>query len=128
MKRRLVNLLKAVVGVAIFAVLCWKGITITNRTDVLTLAAIVITALGVTYSASPALFRIVGELKGGTMVLADFLNRHLLEPQKRRLLEEGRQQAEKEHAATLDTARRRMREQGLNPDDFLPPEEDDDEK
>ena len=63
------------------------------------------------------------------MVLADFLNRHLLEPQKQRLLQQGRQQAMAEAEARLDEARARLRVRGLDPDEILPdqaPEKADD--
>ena len=62
------------------------------------------------------------------MVLAEFLNRHLLEPQKERLMEQGRQQVKAEAEAEIRTrmneVRSRLKERGLNPDDFLPTEED----
>ena len=47
------------------------------------------------------------------MVLAEFLNRHLLEPQKQRLLEEGRAKERAEIRAHLE-------ELGLDPDEILP--------
>ena len=62
------------------------------------------------------------------MVLAEFLNRKLLEPQKRRDLErlkkaraEGHERGREEgHAEALATVRALMREKGLNPDDIIP--------
>jgi hypothetical protein len=58
------------------------------------------------------------------MVLAEFLNRHLLEPQKQRLLAQGRKQAhdaaQAEAAARLDAARARLEELGFDPDEILP--------
>ena len=120
MKRLLVNLLKTVVAAAICAMLCWYGLSNAGDTRWLTIAVIGLTALGVTYSASAALFKAASEAKGGIMVLADFLNRHLVEPQKRRLLEQGRKEGRAEILA-------RLRERGLNPDDFLPPEDTDTE-
>ena len=55
------------------------------------------------------------------MVIAEFLNRHLLEPQKQRLLEEGRKEGRKEGRAELSAEiRARLEEQGLNPDEILP--------
>ena len=62
------------------------------------------------------------------MVLAEFLNRHLLEPQKQRLLEQGRKQglqqahdaAQAEAQARLDEARTRLEEMGFDPDEILP--------
>ncbi len=58
------------------------------------------------------------------MVLAEFLNKHLLEPQKQRLLAQGRKQAhdaaQAEAEARLDEARARLEEMGLDPDEILP--------
>ena len=60
------------------------------------------------------------------MVIAEFLNRHLLEPQKQRLLEQGRKQGRKDAETAIqerwDEARARLEELGLNPDDILPVE------
>ena len=112
MKRFLINLLKAIVAVAIYAVLLWKGIGIAQSNDWLTVSVIVLTVLGVTYSASAAVFRIVGEVSGGIMVIAEFLNRHLLEPQKQRLLEQGRKQER-------DKIRARLERRGLDADEIL---------
>ena len=52
------------------------------------------------------------------MVIAAFLNRHLLKPQKQRLLQQGRSQERAE-------IRARLKKLGLNPDDILPTEETD---
>ena len=64
MQRRVLNLLKAIIAAAIFAVLRWKGIEFALNTAPLTLAVIVITARGVDYSASGALLRVVNEMMG----------------------------------------------------------------
>ena len=114
MKRRLVNLLKAVVAAAIGALLCWYGISNAGNMHWLTITVIALTALGVTYSASGALFKAASETKGGIMVIAEFLNRHLLEPQKQRLLEQGR----REERARI---RARLKQRGLDPDEILSP-------
>ena len=157
MRRRILNLLKAIVAAAIFAVLCWKGFQLADQqTDALTLAVIVITALGVTYSASAALFRVISEMTGGFMVLADFLTQHLLEPLKERQreqgreqgleqgreqgleqgreqgLEQGREQGRKQgrkqgRQEERDSIRAQLLEQGLDLDDLLPPETDQDQ-
>ncbi len=59
------------------------------------------------------------------MVLAEFLNRKLLEPQDRRLqeqLKKARAEAREEgHAEAMAIVRALMREKGLNPDDIIPP-------
>ena len=79
------------------------------------------------------------------MVLADFLNRTLLEPQKRRDQErlenaraeaheaghaEGRAEGHAEghaegRAEAMDIVRALMREKGLDPNDIIPPENGD---
>ena len=56
------------------------------------------------------------------MVIAEFLNRHLLEPQKQRLLEEGRKEGRARERAQILT---RLEELGLDPDQILPPESSD---
>ena len=56
------------------------------------------------------------------MVIAEFLNQHLLEPLKERQREEGRKEGRK---AALAAVRKRLAEAGLNPDDYLPAEESD---
>ena len=131
MKRLILNLLKAIVAAAIFAVLCWKGIELVTHPDALTLAVIVITALGVTYSASAALFRAIKEMTGGFMVLADFLTQHLLEPLKERQREQGREQGLEQgrkqglkqgRQAERDSIRAQLLERGLDLDELLPPE------
>ena len=155
MQRRIIKLLQSIVAVAIFAVLCWKGIALVNQPeDALTLAVIVITALGVTYSASGALFRAIAETIGGIMVLADFLTQRFLDPLKERQreqglaegleqgleqrreqgleqgreqgLQQGRKQGLKQgRQAERDDIRARLLEQGFDLDELLPPETDD---
>ncbi len=132
MKRLLLSLLKAIIAAAIFAVLCWKGLELANQQpDALTLAVIVITALGVTYSASAALFRAISETIGGFMVLADFLTQHLLEPLKERQREQGREQGLEQgrkqglkqgRQAERDSIRAQLLERGVDLDELLPPE------
>ena len=144
MKRLLISLLKAIIAAAIFAVLCWKGFELANQQpDALTLAVIVITALGVTYSASAALFRAIKEMTGGFMVLADFLTQHLLEPLKERQREQGREQGleqgleqgreqgieqgrkqgiDQGRQAERDSIRAQLLERGVDLDELLPPE------
>ena len=90
-------------------------------------------SLGISYGVWTALFKVAGEISGGIMVIAEFLNRHLLEPQKQRLLAQGRKQAhdaaQAEAEARLQEARTRLEELGLDPDEILPdksPEKADD--
>lgn len=118
MQQRILKLIKAIVAAAVFAVLCWKGIGYAPDTDPLTLAVIVITALGVAYSACIALFRVITETTGGIMVLANFLNQHLMEPLKEQQREQGRQ-------AERDSIRSQLRERGLDLDELLPPTKSD---
>ena len=59
------------------------------------------------------------------MVLAEFLNRHLLEPQKRRLINQGRAEGREEgreeaRAETIAKGRARLIEQGIDPDLIFP--------
>ena len=118
MQQRILKLIKAIVAAAVFAVLCWKGIGYAPDTDPLTLAVIVITALGVAYSACVALFRVITETTGGIMVLTNFLNQHLMEPLKEQQREQGRQ-------AERDSIRSQLRERGLDLDELLPPTKSD---
>ena len=126
MKHRILKLVKKIIAAAIFAVLCWKGIELANQQasppDALTLAVVVITALGVAYGACVALFQVIKEMTGGIMVLAHFLNQHLMEPLKERQLEQGRQQGRQ---AERDSIRSQLRERGLDLDELLPPADKD---
>ena len=111
-----------------YAVLLWYGITRADQPSELTIAIIALTSLGVTYGGSVALFRVAGEIWRSTVVIAEFLNQHLLEPLKERQREEGREEGRKEgRKAALAAIRKRLAEDGLNPDDYLPAEESDDE-
>ena len=77
-----------------------------------------------------AVFRVASEIGGSAIVIAAFLNRRLLEPQKQRLmaqaLEQGRklglEQGRKEERNNI---REQLRRQGYNPDEMLPPPEAD---
>ena len=115
-----------------YAVLLWYGITRADQPSELTIAIIALTSLGVTYGGSVALFRVAGEIWRSTVVIAEFLNQHLLEPLKERQREEGRKEGREEgrkegRKAALAAIRKRLAEDGLNPDDYLPAEESDDE-
>lgn len=132
MKRIIANLLKTIVAAAIYAAIFWYSFSIANDPNRLTTAMIGLVSLGIAYGVWTALSKVAGELAGGIMVLAEFLNRHLLEPQKQRLLRQGREQAMAEAddvvRARLSEARRKLEKQGLNPDEFLPFEESGDEE
>ena len=130
MRRLLVNLLKTIVAAAIYAAIFWYSFSIADNPDRRTVAMIGLISLGIAYGVWTALFKVAGEMAGGIMVLAEFLNRHLLEPQKQRLLRQGRQQAMAEAEVRLDEARARLRALGLDPDEIIPeraPEKTDDE-
>ena len=128
MKRFIIKPLKLGARIGIFGALYWYGINAVHDPNNLDKFIIGLTVFGVTYGISKPLFEVVSEVIGGTMVIAEFLNRHLLEPQKQRLLEEGRKQAhDAAHAeaeARLDEARARLRALGLDPDEILPDEND----
>ncbi len=115
-----------------YAVLLWYGVTRADQPSELTIAIIALTSLGVTYGGSVALFRVAGEIWRTTVVIAEFLNQHLLEPLKERQREEGRKEGREEgreegrmegRKAALAAIRKRLAENGLNPDDYLPAEE-----
>ena len=128
MKRLLVNLLKTIVAAAIYAAIFWYSFNIAKNPDPLPVAMIGLISLGIAYGVWTALFKVAGEIAGGIMVIAEFLNRHLLEPQKQRLLEqgrkeglqEGREAAQAEITSRLQEARTRLEELGLDPDEILP--------
>ena len=127
MKRLLVNLLKTIVAAAIYAAIYWYSISIVENPDRLTKAMVALISFGIAYSVWTGLFKVAGEIAGGIMVLAEFLNRHLLEPQKQRLLEQGRIEGRVEgRSEERDRIRARLERRGLNPDDFLLPEEEGD--
>jgi len=124
-RRLLVNLLKTIVAAAIYAAIFWYSFSIADNPDQRTVAMIGLISLGIAYGVWTALFKVAGEMAGGIMVLAEFLNRHLLEPQKQRLLEEGRKEGRSEglkegREKALAAVRKRLAEDGLNPDDYLP--------
>ena len=111
MKRLAINLLKTIVAAAIYAAILWYSLSVSDNPDRLTKAMIGLISLGIAYGVWTALFKVAGELTGGIMVLAEFLNRHLLEPQKQRLLEQGRREGREEERAEILA---RMEELGLD--------------
>jgi len=123
-KRLFANLLKTIVAAAIYAAIFWYSFNISDNPDRLTTAMIGLISLGIAYGVWTALFKVAGELAGGIMVLAEFLNRHLLEPQKQRLLEqgrrEGRREGRKEGRAEILA---RMEELGMDPSALLADQE-----
>ena len=59
-----------------------------------------------------------------SMIAKSFLERHLLELQEQRLLEQGREEERKANKARIAVARKLLAERGFNPDEFLLPKED----
>ena len=101
----------------IYALVIWYGVITTadlNASPVLVKIAIGLIALGITGSIYRILISVARELKGAIVVLAEFLNRHLLEPQKRRLMNQGRAEAHAE-------IRERLLDAGIDPDRIIPP-------
>ena len=137
-KRLIIKALRLGAQIGIFGALFWYGINAVNDPDKLDKFIIGLTVFGVTYGICRPLFEAVSEVVGGIMVIAEFLNRHLLEPQKQRLLEEGRKGGlqegrEEGRKEGLEEGRARERaeiltrleELGLDPDQILPPESSD---
>ena len=121
MKRLILKALKAAAWAGIYCALLWYGINAVHDTDRLDKIFIALTVFGVTYGISKPFFEAISEIVGGIMVIADFLNRHLLEPQKQRLLEQGRMEGRKEgREKALAIVRKHLTEDGLNPDDYMP--------
>lgn len=145
-----------VFAAALYALIMWYGLEAAKNIGtppVLTKIAVVLISLGVAGSTYNILVQVFKEIRGGAMVLADFLNRTLLEPQKRRDQErlenaraeaheaghaegrveghaegraEGRAEGHEEgRAEAMDIVRALMREKGLNPNDIIPPENGD---
>ena len=139
MKRFIIKAMQAVVAVLIYAGILWYSINsdadASGATDYGMIAVI---SLGIAYGVTVAVFRVASEIGGSTMVIAAFLNRHLLEPQKQRLmaqgleqgLEQGRHQGleqglEQGRKEERNNIREHLRQQGYDPDELLPPPEDD---
>ena len=128
MKRPAVKFLKFAAGAGIFGILFWYGTSAVTDPDRLDLFIIALTVFGVTYGITRPFFEAVSEIVGGIMVIAEFLNRHLLEPQKQRLMEEGRKEGLQEGRARERAAiQARLEELGLDPDEILPADSKDDQ-
>ncbi len=130
MKRLIIKALRVGAQIGIFGALFWYGVNAVNDPDKLDKFIIGLTVFGVTYGISRPLFEAVSEVAGGIMVIAEFLNRHLLEPQKQRLMEEGRKEGRKEGLEEGRARERaeiltRLEELGLDPDQILHPENSD---
>ena len=110
--------------VTIYALVLWFSAETSAQLSgppVLVGVAVALIALGITGSIYGILIAVAKEAKGAIMVIADFLNTHLVEPRKRRLIERGRVEG---RAETVAKGRARLIEQGIDPDLIFPPEED----
>ncbi len=122
---RLVRLLLAVV---IYALVLWYGAKTATELDtppVVTGIAVALIALGIAGSIYRILIDVAKEAKGAIMVLADFLNTHLVEPQRRRLIEQGRVEGRAEgieegRAEAIADIRSRLLQEGIDPDLIIP--------
>ena len=124
--------IRLVLAAALYALIMWYGLEAAKNIGtprVLTKIAVVLISLGVAGSTYKILVQVFKEIRGGSMVLADFFFFFLLEPQKRRdreRLEKARAEAHEAghaegRAEAMDIVRALMREKGLNPDDIIPP-------
>ena len=112
----------------IYALVLWYGVETAAELDappVIAGIAVALIALGIAGSIYRILIDVGKEALGGIMVLAEFLNNHLVEPQKRRLIERGRTQGRAEgreegRAETITEGRARLVEQGIDPDLIFP--------
>ena len=136
MKRKLKRVLQVAVSIGIYSAVLWYSISIQENIDgPLAYLMLGVISLGIAYGVAVAVFKVTGEaykeVSGGIMVLAEFLNRHLLEPQKQRLLQQGLEQGREEgrvegQAKERDSIRAKLREQGYDLDKMLTPEENGD--
>ncbi len=117
-------MLRAAFAVALFAVLLWYGIDAYQPRGVLATTVTVMVCLAATHGLCALLFRSRDQKQERKAVLAPFLERHLLKPLEERRWEkwreEGRAQARAEIRAEVRT---RLKQRGLDPDDFLPIDE-----
>jgi len=123
--RLLVRFIRLVLAGAIYALVLWYGVETTEDLDtpsVVTSIVIALVALGIAGSIYRMPIDVAKEAKGAIMVLADFLNTHLVEPQKRRLIERGRAQG---RAETIADIRSRLLKEGIDPDRIIPLEDAD---
>ena len=135
MKRFIIKAMQAVVAVLIYAGILWYSINAdADASGATAYGMIAVISLGIAYGVTVAVFRVASEIGGSIMVIATFLNRHLLEPQKQRLmaqgLEQGRHQGleqglERGRKEERNNIREHLRQQGYDPDELLPPQEDD---
>lgn len=122
---------------SLYALVIWYGLITTadaQAPPILIKIAIGVIALGITGSIYTILIQVAKEAKGATVVLAEFLNRHLLEPQKQRLLNQGRNEGiaqgraegrAEARAELIADVRAKLLEEGIDPDRIVPSGETD---
>ena len=125
MKRAIIKLARAAVASAIYAVILWYSITTADEIDgPVEYGIIAVISLGIAYGVTVAVFRVASETGEVAMVLAKYLNQHLLEPLKEQQRAEGE---ERGRSAERERIRRHLQQQGYDPDALLPPPEADDD-
>ncbi len=119
------RLVRLVLLIALYALVLWYGVETASQLNThptLTTIAVALIALGVAGSTYRILVDVAKETKGAIVVIADFLNTHLVEPQKRRLLEQGRTEGRAEgRAEAIADIRSRLLREGIDPDRIIPP-------
>jgi hypothetical protein len=122
--RYLWRLVRLLLAVAIYALVLWYGVETAQKLDappVVAGIAVALIALGIAGSTYRILIDVAKEAKGSIMALAAFLNDKLVEPQRRRLRAEGREEGRAEgRAETITEGRARLIEQGIDPDLIFP--------
>ena len=129
--RYLWRLVRLLLAVAIYALVLWYGAKTATELDtppVVTGIAVALIALGIAGSIYRILIDVAKEAKGSIMALAAFLNDKLVEPQRRRLRAEGREEGRAEgRAETITEGRARLIERGIDPDLIFPLDEEADD-
>jgi len=130
-KRFIIKVMQAVTAVLIYAGILWYSINAdADASGAAAYGMIAVISLGIAYGVTVAVFRVSSEIGGSIMVIAAFLNRHLLEPQKQRLMAQGRHQGleqglEQGRKEERNNIREQLRQRGYDPDELLPPPEND---
>lgn len=132
--RYLTRIARLLVFGGLYALVIWYGLITTadaRTSPILINIAIGVIAIGITGSIYTILIQVAGEARGAIMVLAEFLNRHLLEPQKQRLLNQGRSEGlaqgrAEARAEIIADVRAKLLEEGIDPDRIVPSDETDD--
>ncbi len=126
------KLLRPILVVSIFALVLWYGTVTAAQLDtplLLTKIVVVLVAIGITSSIYRVLFGHANDRSHQRLVVAEFLTKHLLEPQKRKQAgargytearEEGYIQGRSEAMADI---RARLLQEGINPDRIISPDD-----